>query len=672
MVEEQGQVLITWSDWERAEQTAARLPPVLDGSPSLREWWFIRKRPHWRLRYSGDPGAGDLLDTELERLQAQGLVSGWVHSAYEPETFAFGGRASMALAHRLFQADSRYTLAYLDRASTDPEREPGRRELSLLLGSALLRGAGLDWFEQADVWARVAELRPSTEPFTPDDRLRVQVHSLMRTDPGRTGAADLLRALVPWADAFTTTGRSLADLSNRGLLTRGIRSVLAHHLIFAFNRWGLPYRDQHILTTTAREVVMTDTTHTTTSSVDADRLRGELVDRLRQSGSIRTDAVADAFRSVPRHSFVPNASLEEAYANAPVHIKHDENGVSISCGSQPGVVAMMLEQAALEPGMRVLEVGAGTGFNAALLGHLVGPNGSVTTIDVDTDLADGARARLKENGVTNVRVLLGDGSLGHPEGAPFDRIIATVGSHDVPRAWVDQLAPGGRLIAPVRIAGDVSRSIVFEADDDQWASTDSRLCTFMPLRGGGIGDDPRTVLALDEDASVLLQANQDQAIERAQVHEVLAEPSRTVWSGVTFGKGQPLDPMWLWLATHLPNRLSRMAATRVAVDSRLVSPGLPWGDMAGVPVVERGLAYLTLRPLEDQPDRHELGVIGHAEAGYVLAEQMAAHVAAWAPHREEPLNFTLRYGSVPAGESATRRVMARERSSLVVTWGEPA
>lgn len=448
--------------------------------------------------------------------------------------------------------------------------------------------------------------------------------------------------------------------------------MLAHHLIFAFNRWGLPYRDQHILTTTAKEVVMTDTTHTTTSAADADRLREELVEQLRQSGQIRTEAVADAFGSVPRHAFVPNASLEEAYANAPVHIKHDENGASISCGSQPGVVAMMLEQAALEPGMRVLELGAGTGFNAALLGHLVGPAGSVTTIDVDTDLVEGARARLKENDSTNVQVLRGDGALGHPEGGPFDRIIATVGSHDVPRAWVDQLAPGGRLIAPVRIAGDVSRSIVFEADGDHWSSTDSQLCTFMPLRGGGIGDDPRTVLALDTDATVLLQTNQDQAIEGAQVHEVLAEPSRTVWSGVTFSKGQPLDPMWLWLATHLPNRLSRMPVTRPAVDSGLVSPGLPWGDMVGVPVVERGLAYLTLRAVENQPGRHELGVIGHAKAGYVLAEQMAEQITAWEPHRDEPLHFTLHYSSVAAGETETRRIMARDRSSLVVAWGDSA
>ncbi|WP_431890639.1 methyltransferase, FxLD system [Nocardiopsis alba] len=670
MVEQQAQVLITWSNWEDAEEAATHLHRALEGSEALRRWWFIRKRPHWRLRHDGGQAGRSVLNTELDRMWGQGFVAGWVHSVYEPEVHAFGGRAGMDLAHHLFQTDSRHTLAYLNRLRTTPERELGRRELALLLGSALLRGAGLDWFEQGDVWARVAELRPSTG-FTPDQRLRAQVHTLMRAVPQGSDTPGPWKALAPWAEAFSATGRTLSDLSTRGLLTRGLRAVLAHHLIFAFNRWGLPYRDQHILTTTAKEVVMTDPAHTTAPPADADRLRNELVDRLRQNGSIRTEEVADAFRSIPRHAFVPKASLKEAYANAPVHIKHDENGASISCGSQPDVVAMMLEQAALEPGMRVLELGAGTGFNAALLGHLVGPAGSVTTIDVDTDLVEGARARLKENGITNVQVILGDGALGHPEGRPFDRVVATVGSHDVPRAWVDQLAPGGRLIAPVRIAGDVSRAIVFEADGDHWSSTDSRLCTFMPLRGGGIGDDPRTILALDADTAVLLQTNQDQAIERTQVHGVLAEPSHTVWSGVTFGKGEPLDPMWLWLATHLPNRLSRMPVTRPAVDSGLVSPGMPWGDMAGVPMAERGLAYLTLRPLESRPGRHELGVIGHAGAGHVLAEQMAEQVAAWEPHRDAHLNFALFYGSVSTGETETRRVLARDRSSLVVTWGDP-
>jgi protein-L-isoaspartate(D-aspartate) O-methyltransferase len=674
MGDEQPQILIQWADWTAAEDLVAHgLGPALERARDeglVPTWWFVRKRPHWRLRYTGGPPARQFLDTELERLHAEGAVTRWVHGIYEPETGAFGGAAGMALAHAVFCEDSRHLLAYLGRRSATSGTELGPRELALLLGSAFLRGARLDWFEQADVWAKITALRTRPQPFRAEEQLLSSARTLMTLNPRPIADSGPLRHTSDWAQVFTAAGAALADLAAQGRLSRGLRTVCAHHLIFAFNRWGLPYRDQHILSTTAREAAMTDTTHNTPPET-ADALREELIQQLRKNGVLTTPAVEEAFRSVPRHAFVPNATPEEAYTNAPVHIKHDDNGASISCGSQPGVVATMLEQAQFEPGMRVLELGAGTGYNAALIGHLVGPTGSVTTIDVDQDLVEGARARLKENGATNVTVVLGDGALGHPDAAPFDRIIATVGCHDVPRAWVDQLAPGGRLIAPVRIAGDVSRSIVFEARGDHWASTGSQLCTFMPLRGG-VGDDPRRILALDADGTVLLQANQDQGIAPEQVDHVLDEPSTTTWTGVDFGKGQPLDPMWLWLATRLDNRVSRMPVQPQAVVGSLVSPGLPWGDMASVPTGERGLAYLTMRPVEGQPGRHEVGVIGHTPAGQKLAEQMAEHIRAWEPHRTEELSFTLHYNSVPESSTATRRVLARAHSTLVVSWGEPA
>ncbi|WP_017573276.1 methyltransferase, FxLD system [Nocardiopsis halotolerans] len=675
MGDEQPQILIQWADWTAAEDLVVHgLGPALERARDeglVPTWWFVRKKPHWRLRYTGGRPARQFLDAELERLHAEGAVARWVHGIYEPETGAFGGSAGMALAHAVFCEDSRRLLAYLGRRSATSGTELGRRELALLLGSAFLRGARLDWFEQADVWAKVAALRALPQSFGAKEELVSLARALMTLNPRPLAASGPLRHTSDWAQVFTAAGAALAGLAAQGRLSRGLRAVCAHHLIFAFNRWGLPYRDQHILSTTARKAAMTDTTHHTTPE-SAQALREELIRQLRENGVLTTPAVEEAFRAVPRHAFVPNATLEEAYTNAPVHIKHDDNGASISCGSQPGVVVTMLEQAALEPGMRVLELGAGTGYNAALLGHLVGSTGSVTTIDVDQDLVEGAQARLKETGATNVTVVLGDGALGHLDAAPFDRIIATVGCHDVPRAWVDQLAPGGRLIAPVRIAGDVSRSIVFEAQGNHWVSVDSQLCTFMPLRGGGVGDDPRRILALDADGTVVLQANQDQSIEADQVDNVLDEPSTTTWTGVDFGKGQPLDPMWLWLATHLDNRVSRMPVQPQAVTSGLVSPGLPWGDMASVPAGVRGLAYLTMRPVEGQQGRHEIGVIGHAPAGQKLAKQMAEHIRAWEPHRNEELSFALHYTPAPEQPTATRRVLERTHSTLVASWGEPA
>lgn len=101
---------------------------------------------------------------------------------------------------------------------------------------------------------------------------------------------------------------------------------------------------------------------------------------------------------------------------------------------------MMLEQLDVQPGQKILELGAGTGFNAGLLGYLVGETGHVTTIDVDEDIVAGARGGLAAAGIHNVEVILGDGAVGHTPNAPYDRIEATVGAHGVPHAWLDQLA----------------------------------------------------------------------------------------------------------------------------------------------------------------------------------------------------------------------------------------
>lgn len=232
------------------------------------------------------------------------------------------------------------------------------------------------------------------------------------------------------------------------------------------------------------------TTTVSDTPASAGDLRTKLADLLRDRNIVCTPAVDAALRSVPRHLFLPGVPLEEAYADEAVYTKHDNSsGACISAASQPSIMAMMLEQLHLRPGARVLELGAGTGYNAALMAAIVGETGRVSTIDIDEDLVDGARKHLAAAGVPNVEVIVGDGALGHPEGAPYDRVIATVGAFETPPAWLDQLAPHGRLVVPLRLAGAASRSVVFERDQDGWSGRGSEMTVFMPLRG--IAEDAR-------------------------------------------------------------------------------------------------------------------------------------------------------------------------------------
>src|SRR5579859_6035322 len=124
-------------------------------------------------------------------------------------------------------------------------------------------------------------------------------------------------------------------------------------------------------------------------------LQQDLVEQLIRAGNIRTEAVEAAFRAVPRHVFLPELAAEEAYRDEAIPTKF-LNGSAISSSSQPAIMAIMLEQLELQPGQRVLEIGAGTGYNAALIAHIVGETGQVVTIDIDEDIVADARTHLAQ------------------------------------------------------------------------------------------------------------------------------------------------------------------------------------------------------------------------------------------------------------------------------------
>lgn len=209
-----------------------------------------------------------------------------------------------------------------------------------------------------------------------------------------------------------------------------------------------------------------------------------MVKRLRAAGSVASSTVESALMTVPRHGYVDATSPDDAYAETAIMVKDAPDGTVISSASQPAIVAAMLELSDLEPGHRVLEVGTGTGYNAALLATIVGQEGRVVSVELEADLAEAARERLQNHGLRQVEVVVGDGALGHSEGSPYDRIVVTTGAPEVAKAWRDQLHDGGRLVVPVVNKEGIGTIRCLVKQDGQLQEVSSMPCGFLPMRGG--------------------------------------------------------------------------------------------------------------------------------------------------------------------------------------------
>jgi protein-L-isoaspartate(D-aspartate) O-methyltransferase len=185
--------------------------------------------------------------------------------------------------------------------------------------------------------------------------------------------------------------------------------------------------------------------------------------------------VLAALRAVPRHRFVPDERRDRAYADSPLPIGH---GQTIS---QPYIVAFMTERLGVGPGDRVLEVGTGSGYQAAVLGAM-GVN--VVTLEIIRPLAERAAQRLDALGFGNISVFHGDGYFGHEPAAPYDAIIVTAAARHVPPPLIEQLAPGGRMVIPVGRAGWTQNLLLVQKDADGRTTTRNLMSVaFVPLTG---------------------------------------------------------------------------------------------------------------------------------------------------------------------------------------------
>jgi protein-L-isoaspartate(D-aspartate) O-methyltransferase len=200
--------------------------------------------------------------------------------------------------------------------------------------------------------------------------------------------------------------------------------------------------------------------------------RRALVDRLRERGIVEP-AILQAFQDVPRHEFLPEAVLHRAYEDAPLLIGFGQTA------SQPSLQALYMQHLELKPTERVLEIGTGSGFQTAVLAHLVD---RVYSVERVRDLSVRARAVLDRLRVTNVALLVGDGTVGWSRYAPYDAILVAAGSPEIPAPLLEQLAPGGRMLVPVGTR-DAQRLLKVRRTAAGVESEDVLDCTFVPLLG---------------------------------------------------------------------------------------------------------------------------------------------------------------------------------------------
>lgn len=193
-----------------------------------------------------------------------------------------------------------------------------------------------------------------------------------------------------------------------------------------------------------------------------------------EAAGVKDAKVLAAMRKVPRHEFVPTPWKGRAYEDRPLPIGENQTI------SQPYIVAFMTEQLALKPGERVLEIGTGSGYQAAILAELVK---DVYTIEIVEPLGKRAAATLKRLGYDGVHVHIGDGYQGWPEAAPFQAIIVTCAPNAVPKPLADQLAEGGRMVIPVGEFGDLQQLVVLRKENGKLVTKRTLPVRFVPMTG---------------------------------------------------------------------------------------------------------------------------------------------------------------------------------------------
>lgn len=413
-------------------------------------------------------------------------------------------------------------------------------------------------------------------------------------------------------------------------------------------------------------------------------LKEALVDELIRKEAIHTPEVEAAFRAVPRHLFVPQVNLHEAYSDRSIPTKWLGDEL-VSSSSQPAIMAIMLEQLELEPGHKVLEIGAGTGYNAALIAHIVGEGGQVVTVDIDKDIVKEAREQLRVAGFAGVQVVCADGGHGYADAAPFDRIILTVAAPDIAAAWREQLNPAGRLVLPLQIRG-IQRAIAFDRSDDHLTSTSVKACGFMPLRGALAALSPELVLQVGPDPDLFIESHEQIPIDAERIYGWLTSGGSSWRTGIEVTAVDAVfGGLRLWLEMH-EARVGQLVAKADTVERDLVPSlfglGGVWKSVFTVILVGKAGIAALMRPPGQTVSLVDINELERDSAAFPLhvrqygsdespARRLVEHVKAWdaagrpASNQLSVQAYPKKTTYIPSGNE---QVIEKEWTRLILEW----
>ena len=358
-----------------------------------------------------------------------------------------------------------------------------------------------------------------------------------------------------------------------------------------------------------------------------DTFRHKLVDILVSDNIIKTAAIAEAFRVVPREDFVPHVLEEMVYKDLAIVTKWNSRGQSTSSSSQPSIMAAMLEMMQLEVGLNVLEVGAATGYNAALLQEIVAPGGHVSSIEIQPEVAADAAYHLSRAGYGGVEVVTGDGAVGYPARAPFDRIIVTASCTSVCLAWWEQLKPSGLLVLPL-VVGNFQAVLSLRRTENGFESTSIIPASFMPMQGFLADGTSRRYIGPRKDIAMASRRNSSRFNSEKLFSLLSSKPQTEFLELLSFDlalqtseRWRALASLWAFFAAQgellfdvtTRNQIYGFTAGGMLLDSKVTS--------ASILVVDQYVSGVTA------PSKEDLGVERHSVGPLLLTfgEDTAGH-----------------------------------------------